>query len=107
MRLVEEADADIQPSLHATRELVGSIVSSFGEADDFQHLVCSPDQLGFVHAVQPAEKTQVLTGRQVRVHGKFLWNEPDGALGYQGGGGHDMPAHPDRTSIGLEQPSHH
>ena len=38
---MEQADADVQPALHASRELLGQIILAIDEPDHLEHLVDS------------------------------------------------------------------
>jgi hypothetical protein len=39
LRVVQQADADVEPALHAAGELSGAVVGPVGQPDDLEHLV--------------------------------------------------------------------
>ena len=80
LRLVEQADADVQPPLHAARELVGPLAGPLVEADDLEHLADPPLQRVAAHPVQLAEEAQVLGRGQLRVDRELLRDVPDRLL---------------------------
>lgn len=81
LRAVQQADTDVEPALHATGELAGTIAGPVGKLDDCENLVDPPGEIRSGQPVESAEEREVLPRREVRVDGEVLRNVADGSLG--------------------------
>ena len=105
--VVEQADADVEPALHAAREAVGAVAGPVGQVDDCQHLVHAPVELLAPEPLEAPEEAQVLAGGQVRVDGQVLGHVADGGLGVGRPDVHRPAGHDDLAAVAPEQAADH
>ena len=77
---MQQADTDIEATLHAARELAYLVVCPLRQADDVQHLGSSILECLASHAVQPPEERQVLPCSQIGVDRQILRYEVPGSF---------------------------
>ena len=104
---VKEADGDVEPALHASREFLGDVGCPIRQADHFEHLGDPALEGVSGHPVETAEERHVLGRRQVGVDGQVLGHQPDVGLGSNGSGGHHLTVDPHLSPVELEQPGDH
>ncbi len=102
LRLVEQADGDVEPPLHAARVLVCPLVGAVGETHDLEHLICSGRHFCPRQAVERTEEPQVLATGEVGVDGEILRNQPDGTLRLAAPRRHRNPDDPNLPRGGFE-----
>ena len=88
LRLVEQADADVEAPLHAARVGVRAVVGSLRQAGQLEDGRDALLERLAAETLQPAEEAQVLSRSQVRVDGQVLGHVADERLGL---GGVDRP----------------
>ena len=78
---MEQADADVEPALHAAAEGLDPIAGALGEADEREDLAHPVLELAAAEPVEPAEEHEVLARREVRVDRELLGDVADARLG--------------------------
>ena len=71
-RPVQQADADVQPALHAAGVLLGLVLGPVGQADDVEHLVDARFAPAPAQPVEPARRSAGSRGRS----GRGRWRAP-------------------------------
>ena len=77
---VEEPGGDVQPTLHAARVLLHSVVSPVSQADELETRLQSLVPLTASQPVQAREEAQVLPTAEIGVEGDLLGYVADGRL---------------------------
>ena len=106
-RLVEESDADVEPTFHPAREVASAIVGPVGQPDRLHDLVDPRRQRATAEAVEPTEEPQVLHGRQIGVDGQVLGHVADRSLHDPGLGVEIVTDHLHDAAISSEQAAQH
>jgi hypothetical protein len=107
VRLVEQADGDVQPALHAARELLRAVVGAIEQVHDAEHRVDSLLEHVAGKPVEAAEEAEVLAGREVGVDGQILGDVPDVRLHPGRADGHRLPVDPDVAGVAREDAADH
>ncbi len=77
---MKQSCPDVEPTLHAARELTGPVPGPILEFDDRENLIHPPLEFGARQTVQPSKEDEVLAGRQVGVDGDVLGHVADRAF---------------------------
>src|SRR5262249_30490320 len=71
-RLMDQCRPQVQPALHASRKRIDAVVGAVLQSDRGQDFINTRAELSTAEAVELAEKTQVLAGRELAVERQFL-----------------------------------
>ena len=76
---MHQRTGDVQAPFHAAREGAGLVASAVRQADQRQHLLAAPVQLGTRDAVERAEDFDIGAGGQFLIERQVLRHEAKGA----------------------------
>src|SRR5690242_20150997 len=107
LRLVQQADADVETPLHPAGVLLDLVAGPVGQAGQVEHLVGAASRPRGRHAVEPGEEHEVLAARQVRVDGQVLGHVAERALGPHRVRRHRLPGHGHLAGVAFEQADDH
>ena len=107
LRLVQQADADVEATLHAAGVVVGAVVGAVGRPVSSSTASTRSSRASRPQPLEPAEEAQVLASREVGVDGQVLGHVADGGLGLGGVDVDRLPGHGDLAAVALEQAADH
>ena len=104
---VQEADGDVEATLHAARVLLAAIVGAVGQPDGVEHDGDACVELGAAETLEATEQPQVLGGGEVRVDREILGYVSEAGLQFAGPVVQVEAYDLDGAGVATQQPAEH